>query len=96
MRLIGFALLILGCDIEAMKQAEVGGTAARRASIEMPCPRSELTARERPELSAVTWEVVGCGKVARYSCRYEHMGLNDYHWVCVPEASSVRAAPASD
>jgi len=90
MRFICFtALLILGCDIEAMKQAEVGGTAARRASIEMPCPRSRLTARERADLSPVTWEVAGCGKVARYSCRYEHAGL-DYYWVCVPEASSVR------
>jgi len=90
MRFIGIALLIVGCfDIEAMKQAEIGGAAARRASLEMPCPPSRLTARERADLSPVTWEVAGCGKVARYSCRYEHAGL-DYYWVCVPEASSVR------
>jgi hypothetical protein len=44
-----------------------------RAANEFHCPLQAVAAVPRPELSAATTEVSGCGKTAIYTCPYSRL-----------------------
>jgi hypothetical protein len=55
--------------------------AAERGRTELTCA-TDLIVLQRADLSAQTYEVTGCGKTVRYTCRFERGTL---HASCLPE-----------
>jgi hypothetical protein len=77
-------LLLLGGVMPLLGCASLGEAAATRARSELECPVEPLQVVQRADLSDATFEVVGCGKRVRYTCRQERRGVPQ-SIVCTPE-----------
>jgi len=64
--------------------------ASRRASLELACPKSQLTIVNRAEIDAHLFDVAGCGRLARYMCVQPYR--SDTY--CVREPTPKTAEPA--
>ena len=67
-----FALLAMGTTIVGCEES-LRNTAIERAQTELGC--TDLGVQRRPDLSEETYEVRGCGKKIRYTCRFDRQGF---------------------
>lgn len=61
--LVILCLAAAGCFAQRMNEAAV-----TRAANEFACPRSAVSAAERPDLGPGAFDIAACGRLARYSC----------------------------
>jgi hypothetical protein len=61
------AIGLLGCGLESATYTPQSPVKLRAAN-EFDCPYDELVVVDRPDLSAHTVDISGCGHTARYTC----------------------------
>ncbi len=79
--LLSLTIGFLGCGLEIGHLEHPQSPAKLRAANEFDCPYDELIVVQRPDLSANTVDISGCGHSGRYTCFWSY-----HRWqTCVRE-----------
>src|SRR5258708_15885525 len=91
---LGAVCVVLAALLACFDPQPVAMDAARvRAANELRCDKSDVVVTARTDLSPVTYDVEACGRVARYTCRYEQYGRVTGPMACIPEVPVPNAPP---